>query len=90
MNFFCVILDYIFSAMKYAFTIGVLLIAIGLVASFIAKIEFGELVTQPEFALGLLYGGGAGLLFGGFLGWLYKKKHYEEFHSTSETDKTAE
>lgn len=89
MRKFCVILDYIFSAMKYAFTIGILLIAIGLVASFIAKIEFGELVTQPEFALGLLYGGGAGLLFGGFLGWLYKKKHDEQFHST-EADKTAE
>lgn len=67
--------------MKYAFAIGLLLIAIGLVASFIAKIEFGELITEPEFSLGLLYGGGAGLLFGGFLGWLYKKKHNEEFHS---------
>jgi len=75
--------------MKYAFTIGLLLIAIGLVASFIAKIEFGELVTQPEFSLGLLYGGGVGLLFGGFLGWLYKRKHDEEFHS-AKTDKTTE
>ncbi|MDD3458760.1 MAG: hypothetical protein PHO74_04735 [Weeksellaceae bacterium] len=67
--------------MKYAFLIGILLISIGLVATFIAKIEFGELITQPEFALGLLYGGGTGLLLGGFLGWLYKKSHYKKHHS---------
>lgn len=76
--------------MKYAFTIGILLIAIGLVASFIAKIEFGELITQPEFSLGLLYGGGVGLLFGGFLGWLYKKKHNEQYHSKTTSEKPAD
>lgn len=61
--------------MKYTSLIGILLIAIGLVSSFIGKVEFGNLITQPEFALGLLYGGGFGLLIGGFLGWLYKKPY---------------
>lgn len=75
--------------MKYAFTIGILLIAIGLVASFIAKKEFGEMISNPEFALGLLYGCGSGLLFGGFLGWLYKKNHDEKYHSDT-SQKTEE
>ncbi|MFA7688458.1 MAG: hypothetical protein WCY25_11390 [Moheibacter sp.] len=59
--------------MKYTTTIGILLIAIGIVASFVGKIEFGELFQEPEFLLGLLYGGGVGILFGGLIGWLYKK-----------------
>ncbi len=70
--------------MKYSFIIGFLLIAIGLVASFIAKIEFGEIIKEPNFALGLLYGGGLGLLIGGFLGWLYKKDHDKKFHEKEE------
>jgi len=61
--------------MKYTTIIGILLIAIGLVASFVGKIDFGELIAEPEFALGLLYGGGIGMLLGGFLGWLYKKPY---------------
>lgn len=61
--------------MKYTTIIGILLIAIGLVASFVGKIDFGELIAEPEFALGLLYGGGVGMLLGGFLGWLYKKPY---------------
>lgn len=64
--------------MKYSFIIGALLIAIGLVASFVAKKDLGFLITNPEFALGLLYGGGTGLLIGGFLGWLYKKSNKKE------------
>ena len=59
--------------MRYTTIIGILLIAIGLVASFVGKFVFGDLITEPEFALGLLYGGGLGVLIGGFLGWLYKK-----------------
>ena len=59
--------------MKYTTIIGILLIAIGIVASFVGKIEFGELFQEPEFLLGLLYGGGVGILFGGLIGWLYKK-----------------
>ncbi|MDD3773031.1 MAG: hypothetical protein RBT46_02695 [Weeksellaceae bacterium] len=77
--------------MKYTSIIGILLIAIGLISSFIGKIEFGNLITEPEFALGLLYGGGFGLLSGGFLGWLYKKPYAKK--QTEETplnDKTTE
>lgn len=78
--------------MKYTTIIGVLLIAIGLTSSFIAKTEFGELIAQPEFALGLLYGCGTGLLVGGFLGWLYKRKDNENNGSDSSenSDKTVE
>ena len=61
--------------MRYTTIIGILLIAIGLVASFVGKFVFGDLITEPEFALGLLYGGGLGVLIGGFLGWLYKKPY---------------
>ncbi len=61
--------------MKYTTIIGILLIAIGLVASFVGKIDFGELIAEPEFSLGILFGGGIGILFGGFIGWLYKKPY---------------
>lgn len=63
--------------MKYTTIIGTLLITIGLVASFVAKIDFLELIAQPNFALGLLYGGGIGMLIGGFIGWLYKRTKVE-------------
>lgn len=63
--------------MKYTTIIGILLIAIGLVAAFVAKTDFGDLITDSDFALGLLFGGGSGILIGGFLGWLYKKKKVE-------------
>lgn len=63
--------------MKYTTIIGTLLIAIGLVASFVAKVDFLELIAQPNFALGLLYGGGIGMLIGGFIGWLYKRTKVE-------------
>lgn len=59
--------------MKYSTIIGVLLLLIGFVASYVAKYSFGDFITDPEFAVGLCFGGGAGLLLGGFLGWLYKK-----------------
>lgn len=59
--------------MRYTTIIGSLLIAIGLVASFVAKIDFWDLIAQPNFALGMLYGGGLGMLIGGFIGWLYKR-----------------
>lgn len=70
--------------MRYTTIIGILLIAIGLVASFVGKFVFGDLITEPEFALGLLYGGGLGVLIGGFLGWLYKKP-YENKNSSKQT-----
>lgn len=61
--------------MKYTTIIGLLLIGIGLVASFVGKINFGELIAEPSFSLGILFGGGIGILFGGFIGWLYKKPY---------------
>lgn len=61
--------------MRYTTIIGILLIAIGLVSSFIGKINFSNLVTEPDFALGLLYGGGIGILIGGIVGWMYKKPY---------------
>ncbi len=61
--------------MKYTTIIGILLISIGLVASFVGKIDFGELIAEPEFSLGILFGGGIGILIGGFIGWLYKKPY---------------
>lgn len=73
--------------MKYTTIIGILLIAIGLVASFVGKIDFGELIAEPEFSLGILYGGGVGILFGGFIGWLYKKP-YAAKTTNSDSDGT--
>ncbi|MGB6084487.1 hypothetical protein [Moheibacter sp.] len=69
--------------MRYTTIIGILLIAIGLVASFVGKFVFGDLITEPEFALGLLYGGGLGVLIGGFLGWLYKKPYASKTNEKS-------
>lgn len=63
--------------MRYTTIIGLLLIAIGLVASFVAKIDLWDLLAQPNFALGLLYGSGLGMLIGGFVGWLYKRTKVE-------------
>lgn len=70
--------------MKYTTIIGVLLIAMGIVAAFVGKVEFGNLITESSFALGILFGGGLGLLLGGFLGWLYKKT-YENKNSVKQT-----
>lgn len=70
--------------MKYTTIIGVLLIAMGIVAAFVGKVEFGNLITESSFALGILFGGGIGLLLGGFLGWLYKKP-YETKNSSKQT-----
>lgn len=64
--------------MKYTTIIGALLIAIAIVASFVGKIRFGDLLTEPEFVLGLLYGGGLGILIGGIIGWMYKKRNKVE------------
>lgn len=74
--------------MKYTTIIGILLVAIGIVAAFVGKIEFGELITESSFALGILYGGGIGILLGGFLGWLYKKPYAPENSTT--TSSTSE
>lgn len=64
--------------MRYTTIIGILLIAIGLVSSFIGKINISELLNEPEFALGLLFGGGFGVLIGGLLGWMYKRPYSDE------------
>ena len=61
--------------MKYTTIIGTLMITIGLVASFVGNINFGEIIAEPEFSLGILFGGGIGILLGGFIGWLYKKPY---------------
>ncbi len=75
--------------MKYTTIIGILLIAIGLVASFVGKIDFGELIAEPSFSLGILFGGGIGILFGGFIGWLYKKP-YSAKNTSSEPEATPD
>lgn len=74
--------------MKYTTIIGALLIAMGIVAAFVGKVEFGNLITESSFALGILFGGGIGLLLGGFLGWLYKKP-YETKNSVKQTPKDS-
>lgn len=61
--------------MRYAIIIGILLIVIGLISGSIGKYEFSDLVTVPEFALGLFFGGGIGIIIGGLLGWMYKKPY---------------
>lgn len=79
--------------MKYTTIIGLLLIAIGLVASFVAKTDFNNLITEPDFALGILFGGGLGLFLGGLLGWLYKKPYAPtsaNAASTPTVEKTVE
>lgn len=75
--------------MKYTTIIGILLIAIGIVASFVGKISFGDLLTEPEFVLGLLYGGGLGILFGGIIGWMYKKRKKTEPSKSAKVEETA-
>ncbi len=72
--------------MKYTTIIGILLIAIGIVASFIGKIQFGDLFQEAEFVLGLLYGGGAGFLVGGIIGWMYKKRNAVHTVTRSKTE----
>jgi uncharacterized membrane protein YciS (DUF1049 family) len=74
--------------MKYAMIIGFLLVAIGLVAAYVGKIEFSDLISESSFALGILYGGGLGLILGGLLGWLYKKP-YETKNSANSTKEST-
>lgn len=66
--------------MKYTTIIGILLIGIGLVSSFMGKYDFTDFFGSRLFWLGALYAGGIGILLGGFLGWLYKrpKKSHSE------------
>lgn len=75
--------------MKYTTIIGILLIAIAIVASFVGKVKFTDLLTQPEFVLGLLYGGGLGMLIGGIIGWLYKKRNKIETTKTTKAQQTT-
>ncbi|SMC48903.1 hypothetical protein [Moheibacter sediminis] len=75
--------------MKYTTIIGILLIAIAIVASFVGKIKFGDLLTQPEFVLGLLYGGGLGILIGGIIGWMYKKRNKAQTIQTTKVQDTT-
>lgn len=76
--------------MKYSTIIGILLLLIGFVASFVAKYSFNDLITDPEFAVGLSFGGGAGLIFGGFLGWLYKRTKPKKDKTTVEPTSNPE
>lgn len=74
--------------MKYTTIIGILLIAIAIVASFVGKISFADLLTEPEFVLGFLYGGGLGILFGGIIGWMYKKRNKTETSKSAKVEET--
>lgn len=64
--------------MKYTTIIGLLLMALGVTAYFFGNSEIGELFGSKEFLIGLLFGGGTGMLLGGFLGWLYKKPYADK------------
>lgn len=75
--------------MKYTTIIGILLIAIAIVATFVAKINVGDIFTEPEFVLGLLYGSGLGMLIGGIIGWMYKKRNKVETIKTTKVDQTT-
>lgn len=61
--------------MKYTTIIGILILAIAGVSTFVGKISLSEIISEPEFSLGIMYGAGLGLLIGGFIGWLYKKPY---------------
>lgn len=61
--------------MKYSLILGILLIAIAVVAAYAARFNLREIIAMEGFALGLLFGGGLGLIIGGILGWLYKKPY---------------
>lgn len=75
--------------MKYTTIIGILLIAIAVVSTYVGKIKFGDLLTEPQFVLGLLYGGGLGMLIGGIIGWLYKKRNKVETIKPTQTQQTT-
>lgn len=75
--------------MKYTTIIGSLLIAIAIVASFVGKINFGDALKEPEFVLGLLYGSGLGMLIGGIIGWMYKKRNKVDVIKTTKVDETT-
>lgn len=75
--------------MKYTTIIGILLIAIAIVATFVGKINVGEIFKEPEFVLGILYGSGLGMLIGGIIGWMYKKRNKVETIKTPKVDQTT-
>jgi len=72
--------------MKYTTIIGILLIALGVTAYFFGNSEIDELFGSKEFLIGLLFGGGIGLLLGGFLGWLYKKPYADKSKKSTSTE----
>lgn len=61
--------------MKYSVILGILLIAIAIVAAYAARLNVREIIALEGFALGILFGGGLGLVIGGLLGRLYRKPY---------------
>jgi len=75
--------------MKYTTIIGILLIAIAIVSTFVGKINVGDIFTEPEFVLGLLYGSGLGMLIGGIIGWMYKKRNKVDIIKSTKVENTT-
>ncbi|QTV06294.1 hypothetical protein [Faecalibacter bovis] len=58
--------------MSYSSIIGILLLIMAYVMFNTTHSVFGVMVKELSFSIGLLGGVGIGLIFGGFLGWLFK------------------
>ncbi|WP_068597413.1 hypothetical protein ACF3NR_08095 [Vaginella massiliensis] len=60
--------------MKYTTVIGILLFAIGVSIFYFTNLELDRLTLDKEFLVGVFCGLGFGMIFGGILGWMYKRR----------------
>ncbi|HEY4539657.1 MAG TPA: hypothetical protein VIG94_06580 [Faecalibacter sp.] len=58
--------------MSYATIIGLLLLALSYVMYATTHTVFEVMIKEYSFSIGIVGGIGIGLIFGGFLGWLFK------------------